>query len=692
MGAVAITVLVIVTTTSVTDLPMAEAFRSGSTTSWALGRSAASDANNRHRRRPWQRQHRRTATAISATSEKREDTAEKTTATNAGPFSLGRLFDVFSPAAAAGKTGKTPGSSAGAAAAAAAARDVVGKYVEAVSRGDVDKSLSLFSEDVVFDDYSYTKPCTGKAALERRLRLQMPGGGAPLASLEIDDVVVGRQSGAGDSEEGEVEVGIRFSYDDRTDGRTVPTTERRRGLATFSINVAEMKIERVDWVVEPAAKSGETSLRVLSVVSKLLALSGGTEDAAAVAASATSDTARGEESFIAPERYFEAWNRRDMDAAASVFTEDVSYDDTVFPQPFAGIDNLKNHLIKCASVFPPSFTFQVDDKVVGSNADNCVVRWHVENNGKPLPYTRGISFYELTPGGKIGKIRSGIDMVEPSGPIKPGGVDLFVNSLMGLIAKEPVRIVPIAAWVAYMYVVFFSDGILPGANALALEERTWKEVVDLSLNFFLVSPLLNLPFSPVVHPMLEGVFNLLLSWAAMFAGFLGDDRRNKPNLIPMLPIVVGMQFLTSAFLLPYLATRSTETSDSVFQEDLGVVATVCESRALGASMGIVGSGAIVWAFLGRTADFGVGLNERWTTFIDLLSIDRVGSSFIVDLVIFGLFQAWLVDDDLRRRGMENEKNTPLALVAKYLPFFGMAAYLMLRPPIPSKGGEVESSI
>ena len=57
-------------------------------------------------------------------------------------------------------------------------------------------------------------------------------------------------------------------------------------------------------------------------------------------------------------------------------------------------------------------------------------------------------------------------------------------------------------------VVFLSDGILSGANALALEERTWDEVRDLSFHFFLVSPLLGLPFSPVVHPILEGVFNL----------------------------------------------------------------------------------------------------------------------------------------------------------------------------------------
>jgi hypothetical protein len=86
--------------------------------------------------------------------------------------------------------------------------------------------------------------------------------------------------------------------------------------------------------------------------------------------------------------------------------------------------------------------------------------------------------------------------------------------------------------------------------------------------------------------------------------------------------------------------------------------------------------------MGRYSAFG-GLDERWTSFIDLMSIDRVGTSFIVDLVIFGLFQAWLVDDDLKRRGVPNLQ-TPLAFVAKYVPFFGMAAYLSLRPSLPAK--------
>jgi hypothetical protein len=238
-----------------------------------------------------------------------------------------------------------------------------------------------------------------------------------------------------------------------------------------------------------------------------------------------------------------------------------------------------------------------------------------------------------------------------------------------------------------MYIVFFSDGILPGANALSLEQRTWEEVRDLSINFFLVSPVLNLPFAPTVHPMLEGVFNLLLAWAAMFAGFLSDERKTKPNLFNFGPCLIGMQFLTSAFLLPYLFLRTSEKNEEdigiVYKEDISGTfqPLIAEWKALGLFLGSVGTGSIFWALMARP-EFG-GLSDRYSTFLDLLSIDRVGSSFLVDLFIFALFQGWFIDDDLLRRGVIKEEMPILRNSAKFIPFFGLAAYLTFRPEFPT---------
>ena len=85
-----------------------------------------------------------------------------------------------------------------------------------------------------------------------------------------------------------------------------------------------------------------------------------------------------------------------MDAAVNLFDENVQYDDTAFPQPFVGRDALNNHLKICESAFPLTFTFETDkvaDDVGGAgSSSSTVVQWHVENNGEPLPFTRGTSY------------------------------------------------------------------------------------------------------------------------------------------------------------------------------------------------------------------------------------------------------------------------------------------------------------
>lgn len=308
-----------------------------------------------------------------------------------------------------------------------------------------------------------------------------------------------------------------------------------------------------------------------------------------------------------------------MDTAVECFTDDCTYDDTQYAKPFEGKPALRKHLLRVAANLPQSFQFVIDDLAISANGQKVGVQWHVENNGETLPFTRGCSFYTCDE--TTGLIQSGFDVPEPA-VIKPGSTGLNLLSFASKLIEEPVRAIPFLLWGAYIYIVFFSNGILPGADATQLEQRTWEEVRDLSLNFFLVSPILNLPFAPVVHPGLEGIFNLLLSWAAMFAGFLSDEREEKPNLLPMFPIIVGMQFLTSAFYLPYLASRTSEDKSSseqgVYVEDLGVIErTVGESRALGPFLGFVGTGSIFWGLFARQADFG-DLSQRYTSLVDLL--------------------------------------------------------------------------
>ena len=542
---------------------------------------------------------------------------------------------------------------------------VVTSFINSLnSRASPSDLLQYFDEDITYVDTSYYNPIIGKTALLKHWQLHTNS--SPLSSLSEDslEVIV-----IDEIVSTPTKVCVMYHLSN-TGGIGI---EDSTHITFYNLNEEGTRIVQVFDVAEPASpKPGDGGLKLLKSVSKLI----GDESIVMTASNDSDDNeVTDNTSLSVVEQYFEAWNKRDMKTAITLFTPTCQMRDLQYDDAFSGRDQFEQHLLRVKDCLPSSFNFVVDDIAIANSKAG--VLWHVENNDSPLAFTRGCSFYTID--AKSGLIESGFEIPEKAPP-KMG----YVNTLKAKFEAEPIRFVPAAIWVAYMYILFVSDGILPGVNALALEQRTWEEVRDLSLNFFLVAPSLNLPFSPVVHPMLEGVFNLLLAWAAMFAGFLSDERKDKPNLLPFGPMLVGMQFLTSGFLLPYLFTRSVETNSEVYKEDIdGDVQTlVGEWRPLGASLAFVGTASIFWGLYARP-EFGE-FSERYASFGDLLSIDRVGSSFIVDLVIFAVFQSWFVDDDLKRRGVEAGDMAVLRNVAKYIPFFGLAKYLTLRPSLPSR--------
>lgn len=474
--------------------------------------------------------------------------------------------------------------------------------------------------------------------------------------------------------------------------------------------------------------------------------------------------------LTAVEQYFEAWNRRNIPLALSCFDDDVYYDDTQFSEPFEGKDKLADHLLYVADCLPDSFYFVVDELSVGratrsrrrnrgytptfqlgrsrvaqaqtrarANAPTVSVGalWHIENEFGPLPFARGSSFFKIDPNTNL--IVEAYDFPEPA-VIKTGSTNLRLLSVASKLVREPGRWFPFFAWIVYIYVVFFSKGILPGKDIFHATSATWREVQDLSFNFLFIAPATHMPTAAKLNPVLEGIFNGLLAWSFLFAGFLSDERSGmgpygkdsryyermvlnqeqvldngivlvppvsitKKNLIPLVPTIIGMQFLTSAFLLPYLFTRTGERYSSeiqlldrgaralprrirpLYKEELDRPALVLgESRALGIFLGLLGIFALYWGFAGRPGDFGPPIwvsDKRMVDFMKILDKDRVAATFVVDLWVYGIFQGWLVDDDWKRRGRSLEEEKFLRNVAKFFPFFGLAAYMIFRPQYPS---------
>ena len=407
--------------------------------------------------------------------------------------------------------------------------------------------------------------------------------------------------------------------------------------------------------------------------------------------------------------YFSAWNRRDMLAAIDLFSEDCEYEDTLYPKAFRGRAELKAHLLSVATSLPTSFKFVIDDVSEDSAKGKIGVQWHVESSEGQLPFTRGASMYTVS-GGKITK---GFDVPEPV--VKSGAVSLALLRQATPYIENRARLVPAAAFVLYCYFLFLSD-LTPGKNALALDPATWEEVKALSLNFWLVLPSLS-DAAPVLHPVLEGVFNLLLAYSALFTGFLASERRLQRGSTDGLafgPTLVGMQFLTNALYLPYLVTRKVPPPPKIdprlgLLDGYGLEVEGGDGAGSGARGGVdvvapptalerlvesplppvlltsVALASVCWAVLARP-EFG-GLSERLDSFALLASSDRLTFSFLVDLACFAVFQGWLVDGDAALRTVslgaaKRDSVGALVRVGKTVPFFGLVAYFLFRPRLP----------
>ena len=368
--------------------------------------------------------------------------------------------------------------------------------------------------------------------------------------------------------------------------------------------------------------------------------------------------------------YFESWNKRDMISAVSVFADDCEYEDTLYPDVFKSKVALEKHLINVASALPSSFLFIIDYLSVDEDKRTVGVQWHLESEGKVLPFTRGASMYVFNAEGYIIK---GFDVPEPV--IKSGSISLQILKSAKTIIQEPQRLFAVGAWVFYVWYVFLSD-VAPGPNALTLDPKTWNEVFHLSFNYLLISPVFLPSLAPVEHPWLESLFNVVLLYATLFFGFVTDGKRDSipilssaasnPSAISttsntdinpatttdgegnaMVPTLIGMQLLTNAFLLPYLITRRIPTTPTITSPLTGIE-KAGESKLLPGIVFGFSMLCLYWLLEGRADVYGT-LQERYESFKTLISTDRLSFSFLVDILYFSVFHGWLMDDDYARR-------------------------------------------
>lgn len=227
------------------------------------------------------------------------------------------------------------------------------------------------------------------------------------------------------------------------------------------------------------------------------------------------------------------------------------------------------------------------------------------------------------------------------------------------------------AWVGYVGYLLLSEGP-PGDSLLHTRPETLHTAIALSLNFWFVTPLLFPHLAPVIHPALEGLFNLVVAWGLLFWGFAVDGRHQR---VPILPFLLGTAFLTNVFYLPWLAIRRPQSEPP--QLPLSPLERLGESRGWPLTLLGVLCVSFLWGAVARP-EFG-DLSARWSALVALVQRDRLAYSFVVDCVVFWVFQGWLVKDDMARRRWQN---STMLWVARLVPFVGLVIYLWQRPQFP----------
>jgi ketosteroid isomerase-like protein len=89
--------------------------------------------------------------------------------------------------------------------------------------------------------------------------------------------------------------------------------------------------------------------------------------------------------------FFDAWNRRDIDAAVDLVADDVHYDDFSFVRPHVGRDEVRALLVHVAERHP-DVTFRITD--VADGGTTVGTHWEVLYQGRPTG-RRGVSFYRF---------------------------------------------------------------------------------------------------------------------------------------------------------------------------------------------------------------------------------------------------------------------------------------------------------
>lgn len=386
---------------------------------------------------------------------------------------------------------------------------------------------------------------------------------------------------------------------------------------------------------------------------------------------------------------YAAINQRDVSQAVMWIDEACCYEDLNFSATFMGRAAVQELFTESCQAVPADLKFIIDD-ITGD--DLAVgVTWHVEINEMAFPNGRGVSFYRFSP--ESGKLIFARDCVEPA--LKPGRAAFTIirwvtplvrywlghqssqgSSNHSIASQESSpSVLPRRSWLAnllwaatvvYVGLLLLSPSAwLPGEPIWAIQPDTMQEILDESLNFFFILPLLNLVGinslpAPTVNPAIQGFFNLAEAWIFIFLPMMLMDKRSQH--LPKVVLWGLAMFLTNVFLMPYMAMRLGQPTDSPNLPKKGTLARVFGSLGL-----LVGNFAVIWFCFNRP-ELG-GVINRFDYLGQQVVSNRVTLAFVVDMVLFWVFQIWLMGAMIPI----GERYRAL----RFIPFWGFGIWLMV---------------
>ena len=166
-----------------------------------------------------------------------------------------------------------------------------------------------------------------------------------------------------------------------------------------------------------------------------------------------------------------------------------------------------------------------------------------------------------------------------------------------------------------------------------------------------------------INPLIIALFNIMGILPMMYGCLLFIDGRGQK--IAAWPFTIGSFFLGAFALLPYLALRQPNPD---FTEKKGWFIKIWDSKLIGIFITFGAVALLIFGFL----------NGDWSDFIQQWQTSRFIHVMSLDFCLLCLLFPALLGDDLARRRIAD--NSILRIII-LIPFFGVLAYLCLRPSL-----------